>query len=78
MKQLWEEDVIQPKPSPTIMLFAKKHYNELQLSGYKYNLFVKFYKNQNIKNPYKYIKMMQMQWERSMFWSEQLKGKQHA
>ncbi|MBP0904535.1 glycosyltransferase family 2 protein [Mariniflexile gromovii] len=78
VKQLWEEDAIQPKPSPTIMLFAKKHYNAFQLSGYKYNLFVKFYKKQHIKNPYKYLKMMQMQWGRSVFWSEQLKGKQHA
>ena len=72
VKQLWEEDAIQPKPSPTIMLFAKKHYNELQLSGYKYNLFVKFYKKQHIKNPYKYIKMMQMQWERSDYWANKL------
>ena len=75
VKQLWEEDDVQPKPSPTIMLFAKKHYNDFQLRGYKYNLFVKFYGKQSVKNPFKYLKTMQTQWERSVFWCNQLKIK---
>ena len=78
VKQLWEDENVQPKPSPTIMLFLQKNYNVFQLRGYKYNLLVKFYRNQNIKNPCKYFKTMQKKWQRSMYWSEQLKVKQDA
>ncbi|WP_308992641.1 glycosyltransferase family A protein [Mariniflexile litorale] len=74
-KQLWEDDKVQPKPSPTIMLFVKKHYNEYQIKGYKYNVFVKFYRKQPIINPFKYLETMQDQWQKSMYWSEQLKVK---
>lgn len=62
---VWEGKAIQPKPSPTIMVFLKKHFNEFQLKGYKYVLFVKFYKKQHIKNPYKYLKLMNSKWSSS-------------
>lgn len=78
MNQLWEYEKVQPKPSPTMMLFAKKHYNTFQMRGYKFILFVKFYRNQNIKNPFKYLKIMQSQWQQSIYWSEQLNQQQNA
>jgi hypothetical protein len=70
---LWQEDLIQPKPSPTVMLYIISHNTKEQLKGYKTTLFFKFYKHQNIKNPYSYFKMFQKQWNQSVFWANQLK-----
>lgn len=69
----WHKDDIQPKPSPTVMLYIISHNSNEQLKGYKTTLFFKFYKHQKIKNPYRYFKMFQKQWDRSIFWANQLK-----
>ncbi len=69
----WSKDSVQPKPSPTVMLYVKKHYNEFQKLGYKFTLFLKYYKKQTIKNPLSYIRNMKKQWKQSEFWSQQLK-----
>lgn len=74
----WEKDHIQPKPSPTIMIFIKKHYNVFQENGYKYVMFLKFYKEQSIRNPFRYLKQMQLQWRRSELYSEELIKKKYA
>lgn len=71
----WAKDVIQPKPSPTVMLYKILHLKKKQLYGYKTVLFLKFYKVQNIKNPIKYFFNFCKQWEASLFWAEQLKNK---
>lgn len=68
-KQEWEYETLQPKPSPTIMLFKLKYATKEQLQGYKTILFFKFYKFQPIKNPYKYIKIMNKRWGKSMYWA---------
>ncbi len=68
----WENEKIQPKPSPTFMVFIKKHYNEIQMNGYKYTLFLKFYRKQTIKNPFRYFKNMQKQWAQSVYWASKL------
>ncbi|MFE3871878.1 glycosyltransferase family 2 protein [Flavobacterium sp. ZS1P70] len=70
---LWKNDNIQPKPSPTVMLYIISHNSQEQLKGYKTTLFFKFYKHQNIKNPFRYFKMFQKQWNQSVFWANQLK-----
>lgn len=70
---LWQNDRIQPKPSPTVMLYILLHNTQLQLKGYKTTLFFKFYKHQNIKNPYSYYKMFHKRWNQSVFWANQLK-----
>jgi glycosyltransferase involved in cell wall biosynthesis len=70
---LWQNDLIQPKPSPTVMLYIISHNTQEQLKGYKTTLFFKFYKHQNIKNPYNYFKMFQKQWNQSVLWANQLK-----
>lgn len=72
----WQEDRIPPKPSPTVMLYLILHSTEEQLRGYKTTLFFKFYKHQDIKNPYRYFKMFQKQWDQSVFWATHLKNKQ--
>lgn len=70
---LWQKDPIQPKPSPTVMLYLISHNSKEQLRGYKTTLFFKFYKHQKSKNPYRYFKMFQKQWNQSIFWANQLK-----
>lgn len=70
----WSLDKVQPKPSPTIMLYKLLHLNEKQICGYKTILFFKFYKVQSIKNPIKYFISFKKQWERSLYWANQLKN----
>lgn len=65
----WKHEKIQPKPSPTVMLYNLKHNTTEQILGYKTLLFVKYYKIQSIKNPFKYLKMMKKRWEVSQKWS---------
>ncbi|WMI65810.1 glycosyltransferase family A protein [Aestuariibaculum sp. YM273] len=73
-KQQWHDDAVQPKPSPTVMLFKLKHQTRTQLLGYKTTLFFKYYKQQSIKNPLKYFKNFKKQWDRSVYWAEELRS----
>lgn len=65
----WKDDDIQPKPSPTVMLYLIKHQSKKQILGYKTTLFLKYYKHQNISNPFKYYQVFKKQWNRSQFWA---------
>ena len=49
----WQNEKIQPKPSPTIMLYQVLHNTREQVLGYKTILFLKYYAQQKIKNPIK-------------------------
>lgn len=70
----WEKQKgLKPKPSPTVMLSRITNTSKHQLLGYKTNLFIKFYKSQNIKNPYKYFKTFKKQWQQSIVWANKLK-----
>jgi GT2 family glycosyltransferase len=69
----WQEDNVQPKPSPTVMLFQIIHNTQEQIRGYKTILFFKYYKHQKIKNPIAYFINFQKQWDKSVFWANQLK-----
>lgn len=66
---LWQDDEIKPKPSPTVMLYKILHHSKEQLLGYKTILFLKYYKQQSIKNPFRYYKKFQKQWKRSVYWA---------
>jgi glycosyltransferase involved in cell wall biosynthesis len=68
----WKDEVIPPKPSPTIMLFKIKHYSKKQILGYKTFLMLNFYKIQKIRNPIKYIRYFNQQWEVSIKWANKL------
>jgi hypothetical protein len=68
----WENDEIQPKPSPTVMLFQLNHKTTQQNLGYKTILFFKYYNHQSIKNPLSYYKNFSKQWNKSVFWAERL------
>lgn len=65
----WENNELLPKPSPTLMAYAIKHYTQKQLKGYQVSLYLKFYSRQKEKNPVKYIKIMQKRWKFSERWA---------
>lgn len=69
----WHSDSIQPKPSPTVMLYQITNCTQEQTNSYKTTLFFKYYKLQSIKNPVRYYFNFQKQWERSVFWANKLK-----
>jgi GT2 family glycosyltransferase len=69
----WQNDIVQPKPSPTIMLYQILHNTREQTLGYKTILFFKYYRHQRIKNPIHYYRNFQKQWAQSVFWANQLK-----
>jgi len=70
----WENDEIQPKPSPTVMLFQINHKTKQQILGYKTTLFFKYYKYQSIKNPFTYFINFKKQWKSSLHWAYKLKS----
>ena len=69
----WQNDAIQPKPSPTIMLYKILHTTFEQRLGYKTILFFKYYQHQKIKNPFHYYDQFQKQWKQSILWANKLK-----
>lgn len=69
----WHDEKIQPKPSPTVMLYKMQHDTENQILGYKTTLFFKYYRVQTIKNPIKYFSLFQKQWKQSLLWANKLK-----
>lgn len=68
----WESEEILPKPSPTLMALALKYYSREQILGYKVSLFIKYYNNQPIKNPFTYLQNMKSRWRKSNLWAERL------
>ncbi|UPZ16033.1 glycosyltransferase family 2 protein [Flavobacterium humidisoli] len=71
----WTNDFIQPKPSPTVMLYNLLNATKQQLKGYKTTLFFKFYSVQKIKTPIKYYNNYKIQWDRSLHWANKLNSK---
>jgi glycosyltransferase involved in cell wall biosynthesis len=69
----WKDAAIQPKPSPTIMLFIIMNYSKQQLGNYQTTLFFKYYRVQKIKNPILYFINFKKQWKQSIYWANELK-----
>ena len=63
----WNNESIQPKPSPTIMYVLQKYSTDKQLLGYKMRLFLKTNKYQFWK-----LQVFQKQWKKSEYWSDKL------
>lgn len=70
----WSDEDILPKPAPTIMLLNLKYFTKSQVQAYKLLLFVKFYKHQKIKNPFRYIPLMNKKWDISLLWAKKLQA----
>lgn len=68
----WQDAIVKPKPSPTIMFLKLNNSTLKQLLGYKTVLFFKFYKVQEIKNPVRYFFNFKEQWKSSIMWAEKL------
>lgn len=71
----WEKEHPVPKPSPTVMLFAKRYYSARQMKGYKISLYLKYFRKQPNKNLFSYWRDMEKRWKRSEDWAEQLEEK---
>lgn len=72
-KQIWDDETIKPKPSPTVMLSYLKNKTIYQQSGYKTILFFKFFLKQSIRNPIIYFRSMQKSWRLSVQYANKLK-----
>ena len=68
----WHSENPSPKPVPTILASILKHATPSQIKGYKTLLFLKFYRLQQIKNPFSYFRQMQKRWNISLFWAQKL------
>lgn len=68
----WHTDKIQPKPSPSVMLYKQLHLSKQQLKGYKTILFFKFYRVQVAKNPVQYFVNFKKKWKQSEYWANEL------
>ncbi|MEO5777663.1 MAG: glycosyltransferase family A protein [Flavobacterium sp.] len=71
----WHGEKVQPKPSPTVMLYKLLHQNIEEIRGYKTVLFFKYYKRQSVKNPFKYTIKFKKEWNQSVFWANKLNEK---
>ncbi len=69
----WQDDEIQPKPSPTLMLFRLLYDSKEQISNYKSMIFIKNLNKSFVLNPFKYIKVFRQKWNRSVYWANKLK-----
>ncbi len=69
----WQHEVIQPKPSPTVMLFRLLYDTPEQLLSYKTTIFLKNLNKSFLKNPFGYIKLFRKKWDTSVFWATKLK-----
>ncbi|MDI1305634.1 MAG: glycosyltransferase [bacterium] len=72
VKQLWDNDNVQPKPSPTIMYVFLKHYTQQQLLCYKLVSFFKLLKKESIFNGFTFFKEYQKKWEQSLYWANKI------
>ncbi len=74
IKQLWDAESIQPKPSPTIQLLYQTHYTTNQINGYKLLLLLKEFKAFGYKNPFKFKTLFREKWSKSVYWSSKIKA----
>lgn len=72
----WQNDPIQPKPSPTVMLFRLLYDTDEQLLNYKTTIFFKNLNKNFFKNPLQYIKIFKKRWNKSVYWATELKKQQ--
>lgn len=69
----WDKEVIQPKPSPTIILLKLKYDSKQQLKGYKTLLLLKLYFNGVFKNPFLFYKSFKEKWSVSISWAKKIR-----
>ena len=73
-KQPWATDDIQPKPSPTVMLFRLLHQPNTQLKGYQLRLFFNLLKQRKPVRIITFVKDFRKSWAYSLKWAAYLKS----
>ena len=68
----WQDDKIQPKPSPTVMLYRLSYDTKEQIQNYKSMIFIKNLNRNFLVNPFKYIMTFKQKWNRSVYWANEL------
>lgn len=68
----WDNEEIKPKPSPQIMYNRLKNTTTKQLKGYRLTLLLKFYRQNSIKNPLRYLNYFNKAWKSSQTWAQKL------
>ena len=77
VKHLWDNEIMQPKPSPTIMYVLLNHYTHPQLLNYKLVLFFKLLREESIENYSNFLERFQEKWKVSQYWANHLKVRLH-
>ena len=72
VKRLWENEKMQPKPSPTIMYVFLKHYTQEQLLSYKLVSFFKILKKESVRNYLVFFREFEKKWKLSLYWAHHL------
>ena len=72
VKHAWSHELIQPKPSPTVMLYRLRHTTKEQLKGYKLRLFLRQFIAAKTMNIPKFIGQFKSRWNRSVHWANHL------
>jgi hypothetical protein len=70
--QPWEAEEVQPKPSPTVMLYRLKHSTNKQLKGYKLRLFLRIGYQKKLVLLGGFIKQYKKAWNSSIRWAKTL------
>jgi GT2 family glycosyltransferase len=73
-KQPWVTDAIQPKPSPTVMLFRLLHQTKIQLKGYQLRLIINMFKQRKPVRIITFVKDFRKSWANSLKWAAYLKS----
>lgn len=68
----WSQDVVQPIPSPTILLNYLKYRTTEQVNAYKTILFFKSFVRNKWQNPLNFVKSKSLHWSASLRWANQL------
>ncbi|MBS1534288.1 MAG: glycosyltransferase family 2 protein [Bacteroidetes bacterium] len=68
----WQNEVFQPKPSPTMMLFHLLHQSPEQINSYKTTLFINTFERKYWIKPLHYYRIFKKKWNTSMYWAKQL------
>ena len=72
----WQNEEIQPKPSPTVMLYRLLYDTKEQIQNYKSMIFIKNLNSSFLRNPFGYIKTFKQKWNSSVYWANNLKRQQ--
>jgi len=72
MKFPWDNEKVQPKPSPMVMAHRLKHTTKQQLLGYRTTLMLKFFTASTNINPISYLSNFSKRWNKSILWATNL------